>query len=61
MEKFGMIMIKNIKIIIVISIILLSGIYFYWYFYWRFFQTTNNAYVQASITNVNSRLSAIPI
>ncbi|CAM3687368.1 HlyD family secretion protein [Xenorhabdus thuongxuanensis] len=53
-------MMKSIRIIIIIFILLLlSAFYFYWYFYWRFFQTTNNAYVQANITNINSRLSSM--
>ncbi|OTA14407.1 HlyD family secretion protein [Xenorhabdus vietnamensis] len=49
-------MMKNIKVIIIVFIFFLSVFYFYWYFYWRYFQTTNNAYVQA---NINSRLNGI--
>ncbi|CDG22541.1 Multidrug resistance protein A [Xenorhabdus poinarii G6] len=52
-------MMKSIRIIIIAFVLSLVVFYFYWYFYWRFFQTTNNAYVQADITNVNSHLSAI--
>lgn len=30
----------------------------YWYYYGRYFQTTDNAYVQTDITSVNSRINA---
>lgn len=41
-------------------LLVLSG-FLYWLLYWRYFQTTDNAYVQADITNVSARISAVVV
>ncbi|CDM91192.1 HlyD family secretion protein [Xenorhabdus bovienii] len=51
-------MMKYIRVIIIIFLSLLV-LYLYWYFYWRYFQTTNNAYVQTNITHINARVSSV--
>ncbi|WP_172380726.1 HlyD family secretion protein [Vibrio sp. Vb339] len=48
---------KIIKILIPLMLLVSAGDA-YWYYYWRFFQTTENAYVQTDITNVSSRINA---
>ncbi|MDE1476375.1 HlyD family secretion protein [Xenorhabdus bovienii] len=50
---------KYIRVIIIIFFLSLLVFYLYWYFYWRYFQTTNNAYVQANITHINARVSSV--
>ncbi|WP_274728734.1 HlyD family secretion protein [Xenorhabdus bovienii] len=52
-------MMKYIRVIIIIFFLSLLVFYLYWYFYWRYFQTTNNAYVQANITHINARVSSV--
>ncbi|CDH24985.1 HlyD family secretion protein [Xenorhabdus bovienii] len=51
-------MMKYIRVIIIIFLSLLV-LYLYWYFYWRYFQTTNNAYVQTNNTHINARVSSV--
>ncbi|NRF62014.1 HlyD family secretion protein [Vibrio coralliilyticus] len=48
---------KIIKILIPLMLLVLAG-GAYWYYYGRFFQTTDNAYIQTDITNVSSRINA---
>ncbi|MGL4486071.1 MAG: HlyD family secretion protein [Yersinia sp. (in: enterobacteria)] len=49
------------KIIVSLILILLLGVFLYWLLYWRYFQTTDNAYVQTDITNISARVSAVVI
>ena len=45
---------------LLLVLLVLSG-FLYWLLYWRYFQTTDNAYVQADITNVSARISAVVV
>ncbi|CAM3861138.1 HlyD family secretion protein [Vibrio sp. Of14-4] len=48
---------KILKIVIPLMTLVMIGSA-YWYYYGRFFQTTDNAYVQTDITHVSSRIDA---
>ncbi|WP_199911714.1 HlyD family secretion protein [Dongshaea marina] len=49
-----------IRIIILVLILALAG-FAYWFLYGRYFQSTDNAYIQTDITNVSSRISAVVV
>ncbi|MBJ7554771.1 HlyD family secretion protein [Marinomonas spartinae] len=48
---------KIAKIVIPIALMAMAG-GAYWYYYARYFQSTDNAYVRADITNVSSHINA---
>ncbi|WP_231604046.1 HlyD family secretion protein [Brenneria goodwinii] len=49
------------KIVLLLVLILILTGFLYWLFYWRYFQSTDNAYVQADITNISARVSAVVV
>lgn len=49
------------KIALLLIVLLLLAVFLYWLLYWRYFQTTDNAYLQADITHISPRISAVVV
>ncbi|MEX3174919.1 HlyD family secretion protein [Serratia quinivorans] len=49
------------KIALSLVLILVLAGFLYWLLYWRYFQTTDNAYIQTDITNISARISAVVV